>query len=132
MIYLIWAIRISLTAPLLWEIPDDAHGDLNKKRDVVIRVMIAVASAFLNWVFGLSEIWSALLLSLAIHFLIFDYWIAYLLVKNKVIRSQEWFNVIGKKGVWDNIGWWNALGGWGKLAVRVIVFTMSLIAYIIW
>lgn len=127
-----------LCAPLLWECTDDLHGDKNKSRDVIVRWLIAVFIAVVIMVMGYFNMvhrhgfWPSFCLSLSIHFAIFDYIIAYLLIKNGVIDDEfnHWFTYMGKRGYTDNIKWWRNLNPWIKLFVRGIPLIISILFYV--
>lgn len=118
-----------LCFPLFWELEDDKKGDSNKAMDVVVRTIIAAISAlmvYLLGLFGLMEQHGALqafVLSLSIHFLIFDYAIAALL------GHKDWFSYLGKKGVIDNLKGWKGMKPALRFTIRMIVFAIALVFY---
>lgn len=90
---------LSLFAPLVWELFNDMGGDTkkSKRQDVFIRLLIALGAAVVGWYLIDKPIIDGFILSLAIHFLIFDYAINYILKKRGVIETKEsWFSYLGK------------------------------------
>jgi len=130
-----------LASPLVWEITNDKDGDahitrakvfapyqiLSKRIDVYVRVaLIAVAAGFNYWVNGVS-VSRSVALALAIHFMFFDYGIAFVLIKRKIIVGH-WFTYLGSKGM-DNISAWRRMDPRLRLLARVLVFTGALTFY---
>lgn len=74
-------------------------------------------------------------MSVAIHFLFFDYSIQYILIKNGTLEpprgvKYHWFTYQAKAGVIDNIGLWRNMNPWVKLCIRVGYFTMALMLFL--
>lgn len=113
-----------LFLPTAWEYRDDMHGDFNKKKDVLFRVIIGAAACLANWFFTDRFILKSVLMCFSIFFLIFDYWIA-----TRFAPKGKWFEYGGKKGWFDNIPKWKNLNPWAKFAFRLIVFAVALIYY---
>lgn len=122
-----------LTAPTIWEHENDREGDLNKREDVPVRITIGLFVAAVgiffdrNIIFGFN-------LSMAIHFMFFDYWIAYTLLKNKIIEPKRgeklhWFTYTAKDGFVDNISWWKKMHPVLKLMIRIFYFVGSILIY---
>lgn len=120
---------VILFAPYLWEVIDDRHGDLNKKIDVLWRVLIGAAASLFVWVMTGHSLWATGFMCFAIFFLLFDYTIAAVLIRNKVIAAKDWFGYMGKKGITDNIGWWRDMKPGWRFAVRFAVFAIALVFY---
>jgi hypothetical protein len=114
------------------EVFNDRHGDLNKSQDLILRIVLLLAEAVaLHFIFH-KPIFDCLLVSTAFFFLCFDYLVTYVLIKNKVIEPRiggghTWFSYTGKKGFFDNIRAWRNLNPWGKLAVKVSFFVLSIL-----
>ena len=83
--------------PLIWEVLNDKDGDSHitrsflkkwevssKKVDVMVRVIIALCISLINYLFYQIAPWKTILLCGAIHFLLFDYVIAYILIKRGI------------------------------------------------
>jgi hypothetical protein len=126
---------IFLALPTVYEISDDAEGDLNKKRDVIYRLLLMISMAFVAHLTGLSNFFVAFNLSLAIHFLFFDYIIQYILIKNGTLEppkgvTYHWFTYQAKSGVIDNLRFWRNMNKWVKLGIKLAYFTISLILFI--
>ena len=119
---------------LLWEVWNDRHGDLNKAKDVPIRgLLIIIEAALLNYFFH-KPIITSLLLSTAIFFLLFDYLVTYVLIRNKVIEpriggSYSWFTYTGKKGLFDTMNWWK-FSPWIRLGIKLAYFFVALVLFI--
>jgi hypothetical protein len=117
-----------LFLPLIWEITDDKNGDFDKAKDVVIRIAIAFFVGSIIWlssIFNLVHhhgLLASAFLSLAIHFLIFDYAIAF------VLGHKDWFSYMGH-GVIDRIKFWNTMNPKIKLVIRIVVFGFALVLY---
>jgi hypothetical protein len=124
-------VMIFVMVPVLWELYNDRNGDLNKKKDVFMRAMLfAWAGAVINILTGVSAV-ICILLSIGTFFLLFDYLIVIVLKHNKVISpTANWFTYLGKKGYVDNIFLWKRLGPWGRFITKVVVFTISLVLYL--
>ena len=116
---------------LIWEVWNDAAGDTDKKRDVYLRAILLVLEgvtlfAIFGWPIPLAWI-----LSTSIHFLLFDYIIAYVLIKNGTLEpprgvTYHWFTYTAKSGVVDNLKFWKNLNPWLKLLIRVGYFGLAL------
>lgn len=119
-----------LFVPYIWEVYSDRNGDHDKTVDVIWRVILS-ATAVLSCVHLTDHsIWAAGLMCSAIFFLLFDYTVAAVLIKNGVIEAKSWFSYMGKSGKFDNWGWWrNMHPGW-RFAIKMSVFTGSLLIYI--
>lgn len=130
MIKLIISI-LSLFAPVTWECLDDSKGDHNKAQDVFLRFLIGLVAALINFFLIGKPIVDSFLLSMAIHFLLFDYAINIILYKRGIIDYANWFSHTGKKGVIDNIGFWKRMNPWTKLWVRVGVLVVAILIYMI-
>lgn len=119
--------------PTFWEVVDDLRGDENKSFDVFVRVFLCVVAGGLVTVILRKGMWvfiAATNLSLAMHFLLFDYVLAFMLIKNGTLEpprgtTYHWFTYTAKKGFVDNIPWWRAANPWLKLAIRCTWFFLS-------
>lgn len=113
-----------LCSPLIREIPDDRKGDDDKKKDVLIRIIIgAIASVFV-WLFSYHSLLGSAFMCFAIFFLIFDYAI------NIVLKRPNPFEYLSPKtGTIDRIKWWVRIGPWWRFMIRFSVFAMALIIY---
>lgn len=133
-----------LATPLIWEIHNDRDGDahlsrgllrpykiLSKRLDVVTRITIAVLVSMINYYAAGASFWASLILSGSLHFLLFDYIIAYILIENKVVSSvnTHWFTYLGSKSVVDNWSFWKDQDPVSRLILRVLVFVTSLVVY---
>ncbi len=132
-LYTILAVGI-LTLPTVFEVYNDRHGDFDKKTDILLRVLLGVVCGGFNHTMGLQFL-IAFNLSMAIFFLVFDYIIAYTLIKNGTLEPPRgvryhWFRYTAKDGFVDNVPNWKYANPWLKLGIRVLYFTGSLILYI--
>lgn len=125
-----------LLVPTGWEVFDDRHGDLNKSEDVIWRVATGLVVALIASKLNLIRFIIAFNLSMAMHFLLFDYLIAYVLIKNGTLEpprgvTYRWWTYVAKAGFVDNVPWWKRLNWSVKLGIRVVYFGISLILYFI-
>lgn len=130
-----------LASPLVWEVLNDKDGDahitrarvfepyqlLSKKIDVYVRVVLIAAAAGFNYWINDVSVSRSVALALAIHFMFFDYVIAFVLIEREIIGGQ-WFTYMGSKGI-DNIYRWRTMDPRVRLLVRVLVFAGALIFY---
>jgi hypothetical protein len=133
MIWIICSTIAVFTLPLayVWESYNDRDGDLNKKIDVLWRGCLALFAGILNHVFNGVPYYIGTLLSVAIHFMFFDYTIVYIMAKRKVIAGYVgWYEYLGKKGVVDNIPSWRNAHPTTRLIIRIAVFVPSLTWFI--
>jgi hypothetical protein len=113
---------------------NDREGDFNKGADVFIRfIFFWFESYVLHFAFG-KPAYICFILSTAIFFLVFDYWIAYTLIKNGTLEpprgvKYHWFRYSAKKGFVDNISFWRNMNPWGRFAIRVGYFIIALVLY---
>lgn len=114
---------IILLTPIVWEYQDDRNGDFNKKKDVLIRVVIAVTVCAINYLLVQRSIIQSGLMCFALFFFIFDYWIA-----SVFAPKGQWFSYGGKSGWFDNIPAWKK-NPWVRLGIRLAVLIGSLIYY---
>lgn len=127
---------LTLCLPTVWEIYNDRHGDLNKSSDVIWRIVIGLLAALAVSHLNLIRFVIAFNLSMAINFLLFDYLIAYILIRNGTLEPPKgvkyhWWSYIAKSGFVDNVPFWIKLNLWVKLAIRVVYFGISLLLYLI-
>jgi hypothetical protein len=116
------------------EVWNDRNGDLHKGADVIVRILLLVCEAVILHAFFHKPILSCFILSSAIFFLLFDYAITYVLIKNGKLEpplgvKYHWFSYMAKKGVIDNISWWRNMNPWGRFAIRLAYFVGSLVLY---
>lgn len=130
---MIWEIIsfILLFAPLVVELIDDANADQNKEIDVLIRVAIGLAVAAVAWLTTDHNFLLAFNLSMAIHWLLFDYAINVLLNRNLYEKRVPWFSHVGTSSVVDQIGFWKNMNQWARLGIRVLYFGISLTLYFV-
>ena len=120
----------------LWEVWNDAKGDIDKAFDVFIRVLLFTAEGVLvHWI-SHKPLIDCIILSFAIFFLCFDYLISYVLIKNGTLEpprgvTYHWFSYTAKVGVIDNIPFWKQLNPWIKFGIRLIVFIGAIIIFVI-
>lgn len=118
-----------LLAPYVWECSDDKLGDLDKKRDVWIRIAIALVVSLFPWLLAGHTYWAALLLCGALHFFMFDYTIAFILSYNRIIPRVNPFSYLGTRSKIDNWAPWRNLNPWARFGIRVAVLAIALILY---
>ena len=125
------AALLLLFIPTVWEQWNDRNGDdHSNKADLYARAGLVLSAAFLTWIVSGHSFGAALALCAAIHFLIFDYWVAYRLESNGVIKpGSSWFRYVGKSSDFDQRSAWVKAGPWGRLAARVAVFIIAIFFY---
>lgn len=126
-----------LTFPLLWELWNDKDGDSHisrgplelpsKKVDILVRITIASVAAIINLIINDKEIFKSVTLCSAVHFLLFDYLIAYILAIRGVIKGH-WWSYMGSKGI-DNFPLWKHTHPIIKLIIRLMIFIIASIVY---
>lgn len=124
---------LALTIPYLWEIVNDRNGESYKEKvkDIIIRIFLAVLASLVGWYFIGANPIKGVFLSLAFHWLLFDYTITTVLIKRGVIETKESaFSYVGKTSAMDKNKFWVKLGGWGRFIVRLIVFGVATIIYL--
>lgn len=118
----------------IWEVWNDYDGDKNKPGDVWMRAFLLWIEAVALHLITNGNILLAFNLSIAFFFLIFDYTINYVLIKNGTLEPPRgvryhWFSYSGKSGVIDNLKFWRNMNPWVKLIIRMCYFILSLILY---
>lgn len=126
-----------LCIPLIWELWNDRNGDAHisrgplelpsKKVDVLVRISIASTGAIINLFLYDKEIFKSVALCGAIHFLLFDYLIAYILSTKRIVKGH-WWSYTGSKGI-DNYPLWKQTPPIIKLVIRLIIFIIASIVY---
>lgn len=125
---------ILLFTPTSWELSNDKNGDINKKHDVYIRIILMLAFSFSPRHFEWAKFLISFNMSAAIFFLFFDYLISYILIHNGTIElprgsKYTWFNYTAKSGFVDRVPWWSKLNPYVKLLIRVVYFGLSAVLY---
>lgn len=120
----------------LWEVWNDRHGDLNKGADVLIRVCLVLAEALAIHFIFVKPVVDCILLSSAIFFMFFDYVVAYVMIKNKVVEPRRgttytWWVYTAKEGFFDNIPLWKKAGPWIKFSVKLVVLITAIVIWIL-
>ena len=118
----------------IWEVYNDRHGDLNKSQDVVIRCIWFIVEAATLRLFNHKPFFACLLLSTAVFFMIFDYAIGYVLIRNKVIEPRigggySWFSVTGKRGWFDNLKLWKFASHWVRFGIKLAYLIIALVIF---
>lgn len=120
--------------PTIVEYVNDAHGDYNKRVDVIIRIVLSATAIYVTVMLTNHSVWESVLMTFAIFFLVFDYWVTAALIRNRKMEHPDahWFRTIGKKGWFDEIELWIKIGPWGRFAVKAITFVLAIFIYFIW
>lgn len=113
----------------IWEVWNDKFGDTNKSYDVAMRTLLLIAESLFIRLIIHKPFLTCLLLSTAIFFMFFDYLVAYVLIRNKVIEGSHWFTYTAKKGLFDNMKWWK-FSPWIRLGIKLAYFFVSLVLFI--
>lgn len=121
-------------APTVWELMNDAHGDHNKRFDIKVRAALMAGVALVNSAINdwrLVFFLVSLNLSLAFFFMFFDYTIAMLLMKNKVVEGGRgrWYDYLSKVKKVDNWKTWAGLDYWTRFMIRFAYFSGSVVLY---
>lgn len=121
---------VALSMPTIVEVINDAHGDYDKDKDTIKRVILMAASSLLTMALT-DRTWSPWLMTFGIFMFFFDYVVTYYLIKNKVveIKGATWFNYLGKIGRFDNFKVWKRMRPGYRLLIRTIIFAAALIFY---
>jgi hypothetical protein len=124
-------VLIFFIIPVIVEVISDAHGDYNKKIDVLFRMIFIVGISLIIHFLGYANFFAAVNVGVAIHFLLFDYVVTSVLIKNKVIEvsGAHWFSYMGRSSKVDNISFWRNIKPWGRFAIRLGYFIGSLVLY---
>jgi hypothetical protein len=127
---------ILLFAPTVLELFDDTKGDKNKAADVLLRCLLGVGVALVGFFLIGKPILDSFILSMAIHFMFFDYLITFILLRNGTIEQPRgvkyhWFSYTGKSGVIDNIKFWREMKPTTKLFARVGVLAVAVLIWVV-
>jgi hypothetical protein len=121
--------------PTGWELINDRKGDFNKVQDIFVRYGLGILAGVINffWITG-KPVFDSLLLSMGIHFAIFDYAIAYWLIRTGKIEpprgvKYHWFDYLGNENPFDSL--WNRWNKWVRFSIRVVVLAAAIVIYII-
>ena len=112
-----WYELLLLLIPVTWEVIDDRKGDSNKGFDVFMRIALGLLIATSHY---FDNVITAFVMSMAFHFLLFDYAI------NIVLKRQPWYAYLGKDGFVDTLPFWRNLHWLARLGIRVVVFVVAL------
>ncbi len=119
-----------LALPSVYEAWTDRHGEGRRQKVIDALILIACASGLTilsYWLLAVPLLKTIVLL-LAWRVLIFDYTVSYLLIKNDVIVGN-WFTYTGKTSKFDKLI--AGINPWLRLVVRVVLFTASIVWFII-
>lgn len=116
---------------LVIQLVDDRDGERRKKSDVIVLSILAAIQSLLIHYYLHIEWYRTIAAAFAWHFLLFDYIVVVLLVKNKVIRADaKWFTYMGH-GTIDSVKLWRD-HPYFRLIVRVAVFVIANAIYFRW
>ena len=120
----------ALTPAIPLEVYDDRKGETKKEKaiDLIWRGGIMLLGALINTLLVGKSFWASLDLAVALHFFIFDYWVAAELYRNGIGR-RSWFEYIGKTSWMDDFPLWSRLTPAWRFAVRLLVLAQALIFY---
>lgn len=126
-----------------WEVLNDKDGDAHVSRgdwndkykfssktlDVWARCFFMVVASALNILFTQHNFFVSLFLAGAIHFLLFDYTITYVLIKRKILEGPiKWYDYSNGKG-FDNYKWWTERSWQVRMSLKVVVFLVACVIY---
>jgi hypothetical protein len=120
----------------IWEVWNDKEGDLNKSADVAIRIGLISLEASLLVLLLHKPYIDCFLVSTSIFFLLFDYVVAYVLIKNGTLEpprgtKYHWFRYTAKAGLFDKFSIWRRANPWMKFFIKLLCLAVALIVYII-
>lgn len=134
---------LELLGPTIWEWVNDKHGENKKEKrhDVPIRMALMVTAATINAILltkmqpelvpylklALVQYFKALCMTFALFFLLFDYGINAILLKNGVIEGKDMFSYMSKSDM-DQL--WAHWHPGCRLALRIVVLALILIIYL--
>lgn len=117
-----------LLTPLVWELISDRNGETpkQKKLDVFIRVLIALIVALVGFFIADKPIVDGFVLSLAIHFMLFDYLIIMILNRRVYEKKVNWFSHLSKSYTDDVLRQWSP---WTRFFIKLGVLSGGVILY---
>lgn len=124
-----------LFLPLIWEVFNDSDGEAKHRKvfSVIIRVIIAAAVSVIGWVLINKPIIDGFILSLSIHFFLFDYIIHWILIAGGIVEprnGETWWSYIGSTAVTDRLRVWSNWGAWTRFWIRLGVLIAAISIYI--
>lgn len=124
-----------LFLPLIWEVFNDSDGEAKHRKvfSVIIRVIIAAAVSVIGWVLINKPIIDGFILSLSIHFFLFDYIIHWILIAGGIVEprhGQNWWSYVGNTAVTDRLKFWREWNPWIRFGIRLGVLIAAVLIYI--
>lgn len=128
---------ITLLLPTAYALWDDRNGDKHPNRDwLIIGIAMFVCCVIVSVIDGrfgfLFNMLRSVSLSLGMYVLIFDWAVVLMLVSRDVIelkRGEKWYNHFSNTAWPDRWDWWRWLPWYGRLFVRLWIFTVLAIIY---
>lgn len=120
----------------IYEVINDRFGDKNKGFDVFIRMILFTLEAYILHLIFDKSVLVSLVIPFAVFFLVFDYWIAYVLIKNRIVEppvgeKYHWFSYVAKKGWFDNLSFWRDTEPGFKLGMRIGFFIAAILIFVL-
>ena len=122
---------ILLLLPTAYHLYFDRNGELpeEKSHDILLMVAIAATAAFIGYLIAGKNMLTGLFLSWAIHFMVFDYAIVYILKKRGMIETKESaFSYLGSSYTDDVLRQWKP---WTRFWIKLGVLVGAVIIYIL-
>ncbi len=131
------SIHFICLLPTIFEVYDDRNGDKHSDSlDITIRgwnfliyPLIAWAVIWVCFGYNPHSFIQIVILSVTMFTLLFDYIIAYVLYRRKVISDPRWWQKINKTSWPDNWTPWVEIGWQWRMIVKVLIFIGGEIIY---
>jgi hypothetical protein len=122
---------ILLTFPLLYHLYSDQNGERpsEKTADIIYVSIIALVASLIGYFNTGKPIVDGFILAWAIHFLVFDYAIVYILKRRGVIETKESpFSYLGKSYTDDVLRQWTPVT---RLLIKLGVLILAVVIYVL-
>jgi hypothetical protein len=123
----IFVYCLTLLASIGWEVNDDQAGDVTGRwKDIGVRSFLWSLSTVAATELFYVPWFVALALQLAVFVLLFDYLVAYYLIRKGTVqvKGAHWFSYLSKKKWTDQLQAW--ANPWARLVVKLAVFVAAL------
>lgn len=121
---------------LIWELWNDRNGDshisrgpikiLSKTIDILVRFLLVFLISLINFALFSFPLYKTWIIAFICHNLIFDYGIAYILIKRKVIKGY-WFTYMGSN---ETDEYYKKLTPIKRLILKLLIFVAGLLVCI--
>jgi hypothetical protein len=120
-----------LTVPTIYHLINDRNGEAlsEKGKDILIVGAISLLAGYAGKYLIGKPVIDSMLMVIAIHFLVFDYAIVYILKKRGVIETREsWYTYLGKSHTDDVLRQWSPVT---RLIVKLVILVGAVIIYFV-